>query len=104
MFAQMQRTFLVIHESLNGDELRELFVKCFDECPKQRSFTTGLLLRALSRTVLQPPPDLDMAVVSKLAAMFANEHLAVADLCPCLLLFCVKCMVLRAFFIFFACR
>ena len=78
MFATMQRTFLVIVDSLDGEELRQLFVKCFDECPKARSWPVSAIVHLLSSTIMRPASGLDLKVVSKLATMFANEHLAVA--------------------------
>ena len=77
MWRNMDVTYLLMQQHIDGEELRQIFFEAFETAPKKRSFMLKILLRLLSSTVLRPPSNLDLNVVSKLATMFVMEHLAV---------------------------
>jgi hypothetical protein len=73
IFKAMQKTYIVEQDEIDGGQLQALFVRCFDKAKRRRSCWG----KTLAKVLLRPPSKIDIETVSKLAAMFIMEHLAV---------------------------
>ena len=74
MYQGMHKTFFVTQTYINGIQIQQMLMQCFEEGQKRRNGRSW-------RWLLRPPDGLNLDIVSRLSTLFIVERLSVRFAC-----------------------